>query len=132
MIIEKKLLPLQPFVIPVKGLKAGENDFLWKADGKFFEAFGNSEIQDADLDIRVHVVNEDFGIEADCSIDGTVTVLCDRCLGELEIPVSVEFSSEGVYDLNQDIYDEVCLSLPLTKVHPDGGCDEGTIRFLSK
>ena len=123
---------MQPFVIPVKGLKAGESDFLWKADGKFFEAFGNSEIRDADLEIRVHVTNEDFEIEAACGVEGTVTVLCDRCLGDLTLPVCVSFATEGVFDLTQDIYDEVCLSLPMTKVHPEGGCDEGTVRFLSK
>ena len=77
-----------------------------------------------------------------------MTVKCDRCLADLKIPVdiqvpfSVMFSSyaedaeEGVsdevilldgssseIDLGQIIYDYVNLSLPIKKVHPEGGCD---------
>ena len=123
---------MQPFVIPVKGLKAGESVFHWTAGREFFGTFGNSEIQDADLEVEARVLNEDFGIECECSVEGSVTVLCDRCLGELRLPVSVSFSVEGVYDLAQDIYDEVCVSLPMIKVHPEGECDGDTVKFLSK
>ena len=81
-------------------------------------------------------------------LTGDVTVKCDRCLADLKIPVdiqvpfSVMFSSyaedaeEGIsdevilldgssseIDLSQIIYDYVNLSLPIKKVHPDGGCD---------
>lgn len=123
---------MQPFVIPVKGLKDGVNEFHWHADGEFFGTFGNSDIRDADLNIDVSVSNLDFEIEGECRVEGTVTVLCDRCLGELLIPVDLSFEVEGTFDLNQDIYDEVCLSLPIVKVHPEGECDEETVKYLSK
>ena len=123
---------MQPFVIPVKGLKDGVNEFHWHADREFFESFGNSEIRDADLDIGVSVANSGFEIEGECRVEGTVKVLCDRCLGELILPVDLAFEVEGTFDLNQDIYDEVCLSLPIVKVHPDGECDSETVKYLSK
>ena len=132
MILRKKLLPLQPFVISFKGLKAGVNEFHWHADGEFFESFGNPDIRDANLEIEVKVTNEDWEIGAEVWIHGTVTVLCCRCLGDLDLPVDVSFETSGVQDLSQDIYDEVCVSLPMTWVHEDGGCDEDTVRFLSK
>ena len=123
---------MQPFIIPVKGLKAGSSEFHWHAGGEFFGSFGNPDILDADLAVEVSVVCDGPGIEASCRIEGTVTVPCDRCLAPLVLPVSVSFETEDTYDLNQDIYDEVCLSLPIIRVHPEGGCDEDTLKYLSK
>ena len=123
---------MQPFVISVKGLKPGRSHLDWHADGQFFASFENSEIKDADLDIAVDIDNDEFEIAVECRIQGTVTVICDRCLEDLVLPVSTSFEEDETLDLNQDIYDFVCLSLPMRKVHPDGECNEETLRYLSK
>lgn len=104
----------------------------WHADGQFFASFENSEIKDADLDIAVDIDNDEFEIAVECGIQGTVTVICDRCLEDLVLPVSTSFVEDETLDLNQDIYDFVCLSLPMRRVHPDGECNEETLRYLSK
>lgn len=130
--LENFLLPLQPFVISVKGLKPGRSHLDWHADGQFFASFENSEIKDADLDIAVDIDNDEFEIAVECRIQGTVTVICDRCLEDLVLPVSTSFEEDETLDLNQDIYDFVCLSLPMRRVHPDGECNEETLRYLSK
>lgn len=104
----------------------------WHADGQFFASFENSEIKDADLDIAVDIDNDEFEIAVECRIQGTVTVICDRCLEDLVLPVSTSFEEDETLDLNQDIYDFVCLSLPMRRVHPDGECNEETLRYLSK
>lgn len=132
MIISKKSLTLQPFVIPVKGLKDGRTDFDWHADGEFFGSFENSEIQDANLQVKVSVMNNGDSIESHCEIEGTVTVICDRCLSDLVIPVSVFFDEDDTLDLSQDIYDYVCTSLPIQRVHNEGECDPETIKYLNK
>jgi len=123
---------LQPFVLSLKDLKTGTNEFHWHVDGEFFATFGNPDIQDADLEAEVEVLYEGWNIEVKVQVEGTVTVLCDRCLGELKLPVSLSFETDEVETLSQDFYDEVCLSLPMSKVHEDGGCDEETVRYLSK
>lgn len=123
---------MQPFVISVKGLKPGRSHLDWHADGQFFASFENSEIKDADLDIAVDIDNDEFEIAVECRIQGTVTVICDRCLEDLVLPVSTSFEEDETLDLNQDIYDFVCLSLPMRRVHPDGECNEETLRYLSK
>ena len=123
---------MQPFVISVKGLKPGRSHLDWHADGQFFASFENSEIKDADLDIAVDIDNDEFEIAVECRIQGTVTVICDRCLEDLVLPVSTSFEEDETLDLNQDIYDFVCLSLPMHRVHPDGECNEETLRYLSK
>lgn len=154
MIIEKKFLPLQPFVVPINGLTQGGTEFDWRADGTFFGKFDNSEILDAELSIGVHVEKAARYIGVDCSVRGTVRVVCDRCLEDLTLPVdtafklSVKFGEENgtadagdreivmipegmaELDLSQFIYDYVCTSLPMRRVHPDGECNPDTLKYL--
>lgn len=128
---------MQPFVIRLTGLKSGVTVYDWQAGQEFFETFGNADILDADISVEVEVNNHGLTIDAECSINGSVTVACDRCLGDLVLPVETSFSESyspegGELDLSQDIYDYVCISLPLQRVHPDGECDQETTRYLSK
>ncbi|MCQ2177607.1 MAG: hypothetical protein MJY42_01820 [Bacteroidales bacterium] len=123
---------MQPFVIPVKGLKDGASHFDWHADGEFFGTFENSEILDADLEISVDVNNLGTSIETECRIDGTVVVVCDRCLENLTLEVHTSFQEDEELDLSQDIYDYTCLSLPMQRVHEEGECNPETIRFLNR
>ena len=145
------------FIIPLNGLAAGENSFSWHADKEFFEAFENTEILDADLDISVTVVKSGRYVGVDCAIDGTVTVSCDRCLEDLQMPIgtdimlSVKFGDEessedhqegereilfvpegdAELDLSQIIYDYVCLALPMQRYHEEGECNPDAVRYLA-
>ena len=107
--------------------------------------------------VRVLVEKSGRYVGVDLDIEGTVVVACDRCLGELELPVSVHpaFSvkfgeapedessatdgdreivflpeSDTDMDLSQIVYDYVCISLPMSRVHPEGECDPGTVKYL--
>jgi uncharacterized metal-binding protein YceD (DUF177 family) len=33
-------------------------------------------------------------------------------------------------ELSQVVYDYVCTSLPMLRVHPDGECDPATVKYL--
>ncbi len=144
--------------LPLNGIPAGKSEFAWKADKKFFESYGNTEILDADLHVEAVVEKSGRYIGVDCQIEGSVTTLCDRCLEELQLPVSetvllsVKFGSEpgesdmmegdreivyldasdAVLDMAQIIYDYTCLALPLHRVHPDGECNADTVRYLGQ
>ena len=137
------------FIIPLNGLTAGENHFFWQAGKEFFDSFENSEILDAHLDTDVRVEKSGRYIGVDCDVRGEITVECDRCLDELVMPIDVEImlsvkygneeSSEDPHegerevifipetdaemDLSQIIYDYVCLSLPMQRVHEPGECN---------
>ncbi|MBO6168611.1 MAG: DUF177 domain-containing protein [Bacteroidales bacterium] len=128
---------MQPFIVKLNGLASGRTLFDWKADGKFFEQFGNPDILSADVKVAVALINHGATVDVECSISGTVTVPCDRCLDDLELEVDTGFSEvytpEGSdLDLSQDVYDYVCTALPLQRVHPEGECNPETIKFLSK
>ena len=146
------------FIIPLNGLAAGESRFSWYAGKEFFEGFDNTEILAADLDIEVVAEKSGRYLGIDCEVDGKVTVECDRCLEDLDIPIgtdimlSVKYGSEensedhqegerevlfipqdeAELDLSQIIYDYVCLSLPMQRVHEDGGCNPETMRYYAE
>ena len=109
----------------------------WHAGAEFFETFGNVEILDADLEVTADVISRGLTVDAACTIAGSVTVACDRCLEDLVIPVEVSFEETytpegGELDLSQDVFDYVCTSLPLQRVHPEGECNQETTKYLSK
>lgn len=146
----------QDFVIPLNGLAQGRTVFHARADKEFFEEFENREIMEAGVDAEISVEKSGNLIDVDCLMDGTVTVACDRCLESLVLPVhasavfSVRFGSEmpesvssdegretimipensSDLDMSQAVYDYVCLSLPVRRVHAEGECNPDTVRYL--
>ena len=128
---------MQPFVVKLTSLAPGKNRFTWHAGAEFFETFGNVDILDADLEVTAQVVSHGLTAEAACGIAGTVTVACDRCLEDLVIPVETSFEEQYTpeddeLELSQDVYDYVCTSLPLQRVHPEAECNQETTKYLSK
>lgn len=127
-------------IIPLNGWAAGERKFRFMAGTEFFQMFGNQEILDANVDVEVRVIKEGSQkVEADVTLKGSVTVQCDRCLEPLEIPVDEnpqEVFKPGTveieWDLSQEVYDYICLAMPLQRVHPQGQCNPDTVRFLGR
>ena len=147
------------FVIPLNGLTPGRTEFRRKVGKEFFESFDNSEILDSDVDVLVTVEKSNRYLGVDVDLKGHVTVACDRCLEDLDLPVeaspkfSVKFGSvssaseedlrEGDreiimlpdshadLDLGQIVYDFINISLPMQRVHADGGCNPETLKFLN-
>lgn len=118
-------------------MKPGVSLHEWHADGKFFEDFGNSEILGANIQVNARISYRGVTADVSCEIRGSVTVACDRCLEDLELPVETSFEVSCIpdgaeLDLSQDVYDYVCISLPLKRVHPDQGCNQETVGFLSE
>ena len=131
---------MDSFIIPLNGWAAGERKFRFHADTEFFQKFDNTEILDADVNVEIRVTKEGMQkVEAVLHLQGTVTVPCNRCLEPVVIPVEANPSEvlapgeeEVDWDLSQAVYDYVCLSLPLQRVHPEGECNPDTVRFLSR
>jgi len=145
----------QDIVIPIKGLPLGESSFRFEIGEPFFQAFENSLIKDADCSVRVRVVRHQTLLDIVCEIVGFVVVECDRCLEDLTLKVDIDprltvgFGTVDVDDasveddvqvidhteselnLNQFVYDYICLGLPLVKVHPEGKCNPEMLRYLT-
>ena len=143
------------FIIPLNGLTTGQHEFDWTVGKEFFEGFDNSEILDAELDAFVRVEKSGRYLGIDCEVTGDVTVECDRCLDELDMPVDVEIrlsvkygmeenseepqpgerevvfipDTDADFDMSQIIYDYVCLSLPMQRTHADGECNPEAMKY---
>ena len=128
---------MQPFVVELRTLRTGTSEFSWKAGRQFFEDFGDSGILDADITVTAKVSNHGLTIGVKAAIAGSVTVPCDRCLDSLVIPVDTSFEEtytpeSGVLDISQEVYDFVLTSLPMVRVHPEGGCNSETTKYLKE
>ena len=145
----------QDIVIPIKGLPLGESSFRFEIGEPFFQAFENGQIKDADCSVKVSVVRHQTLLDIVCEIGGYVVVECDRCLEDLTLKVDVAphltvgfgtvdvedeaaeddiqvvDPSESELSLDQFVYDYICLSLPLVKVHPEGKCNPEMLRYIT-
>lgn len=142
------------FIIQIKGLQPGKHRYEFPVDGSFFKNFENSQVSDAQLDAVVELEKGSGWMNLNCHVKGSVVVECDRCLDDLELPVDFDASvavktavtdddpqddgfmiidpTEGELNLNQFIYDYVCINLPIQKVHPEGQCNPDMLKRLSE
>jgi len=131
--------------IPIKGLTQGEHSFVYLLDQCFFDQFGSQDIREAQIEAGLKLEKQSSWIRMDVALKGAVVRSCDRCLGDITIPVTynaplmVKFAkmvgeeesdeiiildpTASEVDLTQYLYDSVCISLPLQSLHPAGQCD---------
>lgn len=136
-----KVSSLTDYTIPFKGLKQGKHELEFEISDKFFSEFEGSEITKGNLTASVLLEKNSTFLKLDVHISGSAEVVCDRCLDTFYAPVDytgnlfVKFSereayeedddvlflppSESELDLKQYLFDWICLSLPVRRVHPD-------------
>lgn len=142
------------YVIPVKGLSQGKHYYEFSVDGDFFREFGNQYIKDASLDVEVELEKGGGWMNVHADIEGTVTMECDRCLDDVDVPidfhssVAVKFAKTDEHDVEDDqflimdpteaelnlsqfIYDYVCINLPVQIVHEEGECNPDMLNRLN-
>ncbi|MDR1864983.1 MAG: DUF177 domain-containing protein [Bacteroidales bacterium] len=132
-----------PYLIPFKGLSAGTHSFEWTVGKDFFAAYAASEINDADIRVKVTLGKHPQFLEVDIVMEGWAEVECDRCLHPLSVDIeteaklyarfdslSVKDDSEGddvvilshdenELDMTHYLYEYAHLALPIRRVHPD-------------
>jgi uncharacterized protein len=149
---------IKQFVIPFGGLKPGTHQFDYEIDDLFFDHFEYSEIKHGRLSVRVSMEKEEKLLVFQFSIDGEVTVHCDRCYEPFEIRITgketlIVKHGAGYYEENEDIqvipegethfdistfiYEYIHLLLPVRRVHPvdeEGNslCDPDIIKRIDQ
>jgi len=128
------------YKIPFRGLENGKHQYEFNIDNKFFEGFPEGDISKGNLIAKVELIKRSTGVESFFDVSGKVTLPCDRCLDDLEVPIefqgklffefgheSEEVSDELVMlspsdhylELDLYIYEYIILSLPIQKIHSD-------------
>jgi len=146
---------LKNFLIPFKGLSIGVHQYDWEIDKRFFEEIENSGVHDAELKVGLLFEKQERMFVLQFTINGNVTVKCDRCLDDLRYPVSIDqtvyikFGKEDMdeteeiiiipetdyqLDISRQIYEFIELSLPMQKVHEEdeSGNSECNAEMISK
>ena len=139
--------------VPLKSMPAGEKDYAFRLDKRFFENMECTDVRGADLDAALKVTHRNGVYEIDLRLSGEVTVACDRCLDDLQLPVDSDYHIVVKYgqEFKQDsdelleipegddclnvaymIYDTTMLARPMKPVHPLGKCNRAMSALLKK
>lgn len=145
-------------IIQFSGLKSGVYHYDFTLDNSFFSEYKNEKILDANIVFDVKLEKKERMLLFYFTFSGEVTTTCDRCLGEMRLPVEgeqslcVKFSdteqsddedviilpeNEYKIDLAQWMYEYVAVSIPMQCVHPDDAegnstCDPEMLKYLSE
>lgn len=137
---------LKQYQIDLKNLSpATTYKFDYLLDNDFFESVDGPEVRKGKVNVSLAVVRVSSAFELDFHIEGVVTVTCDRCLEELEIPIEtsnrliVTFGEtyaevsddriiiseeEGFINIAWYMYEFIALAIPMKHVHEAGDCNE--------
>jgi uncharacterized metal-binding protein YceD (DUF177 family) len=140
------------FKLPLKTLQHGEHEFNYVLGKQFFVNMESADIRDAALTANLLVNYRGDVYDLTFTIKGEVTLLCDRCLDEMQLPIDVSYhimvkygevyrdDSDELLEIpfNEDlnvaymIYDTVSLAVPIKHVHPQGKCNRQMSAVLKK
>lgn len=145
------------YVVSFGSLSSGEHEFEFQVKEDFFQRFENSVIEKGEVDVLVVVEKKDNMILFDFTMEGTITVPCDRCLEDIDLDIEgyneliakvgeeneelsenviVLSSKEYEIDLAQYIYEFITLMVPMRNVHEEDddnkGCDPEVLKELEK
>ncbi|MBQ2838659.1 MAG: DUF177 domain-containing protein [Muribaculaceae bacterium] len=141
------------FKLPLKSMPIGIHKFEYHLGQEFFTNKESSDIHDANLTVDLSVNHKSDIYDLTFNIKGEITLLCDRCLDEMQQPVDVEYhivvkygdeycdesdevleipENENYFNVADLIFDTVSLEIPIMHVHPDGECNEAMNEMLMK
>ena len=139
---------LETYKIDLKGLQQDETTFSYSLDDDFFKALDGAQLEHVSVSIRKMAGFFEFLFHT----EGTVTVTCDRCLDDMQQPISTEnrltvrlgdtysetddtvtvAEDEGILDTSWFIYEFIMLAIPIKHVHAPGGCNSAMTQKLNE
>lgn len=146
------------YVINFGSLTDDVHEFEFEIDDSFFEQYENSIVQKGTIDVLVTVEKKQNMLLLDFTMEGTITVQCDRCLEPLDLDLSsynelivkvgeeedqgsddviVLSSKEHELDVSQYLYEFITVAVPLRNVHDEdengnSTCNPEVIKEIEK
>ena len=131
------------YVVRLSGVDVGTHKYTMICGKAFFELTGLSEIEDGNIKVQIEMEKSATMLSLHFHFKGEITVLCDRCLDFLTLPVDftdflvvnlvsqIDESFENddniwqlhekayELDLTHFLYEAIELALPTQLIHPD-------------
>lgn len=146
------------YVVRFSELNEDTETFEYSLEETFFQLFTSSEWESGKIRAVVVIAKRADGITIDFKLNGSLTVICDRCLEpfphkvsanqtlfvkygqeeeELDDDIIVVSREENQVNLGRFMYEYLVLALPVRRVHPDlkngqSGCDPAMLEKLEK
>jgi len=141
------------YIIPLKSLRAGNHTFEYQLDNDYFTKIDSPEVRKGDIQAQVIVKKTGNAFELTFNLEGYVILSCDRCLDDMEQPLSCkeklcvklgkDFSDEdegvivpeeeGEINISWFLYEFIALSNnPLNNVHAPGKCNKAMSTKLTQ
>ena len=143
---------LEQFKIDLKRLTDEVTTFEYNLDNRFFAALDSSELRQGTLHVSVSIRKAIGFFELQFHSEGIVTVTCDRCLDDMDQPISTDnrlvvklgtayseeddviivSEDEGILDTSWLIYEFIMLAIPIKHVHAPGKCNPAMSKVLEE
>jgi uncharacterized metal-binding protein YceD (DUF177 family) len=143
---------LESFKIDLKDLKEPKTVLEYDLDNSYFEAINAPEVKKGVLKVVVSIRRTDIFFELLFNTEGTIQILCDRCLDEMDQNIKCEnrlvakygneYSEEddivtipeddGILDVAWFIYEFIALNIPIKHVHAPGKCNREMLELIEK
>ena len=144
---------LEQYKIDLKGLTESMTVVEYDLDDDFFAALDGSQLEHGALHVSVSIRKMTGFFDLQFHQEGTVTVTCDRCLDDMEQPITADNSltvrlgdtydddgddtvtieeREGILDLSWFIYEFIMLAIPIKHIHAPGKCNSAMTQKLSE
>lgn len=140
------------YKLQLASLPVGEHTFTYHLDKQFFANMEADDIRDAEVEVTLTLQHRRDAYDLTFHLLGTLTVPCDRCLDDLELPVDTSYhvvvkygddyrdedeymeipASETSLNVAYMVYDTAVLAIPMKHVHPLGKCNRAMTSLLKK
>jgi len=141
------------YKVELKNLSPGVHQYEYFLENKFFVDIDGDEVQKGKVKVNLTVKRTSMVFDMNFQLEGIVYVPCDRCLDDMELPVStqnklvVKFGKEyaeeseeiviipeeeGEINLAWFIYEFIALAIPMKHIHAPGKCNKTMSSKLKK
>ena len=141
------------YKVELKNLSPGVHEYEYFLENKFFVDIDGDEVQKGKVKVNLTVKRTSMVFDMNFQLGGIVYVPCDRCLDDMELPVStqnklvVKFGKEyaeeseeiviipeeeGEINLAWFIYEFIALAIPMKHIHAPGKCNKAMSSKLKK
>lgn len=141
------------FKLSLKSLPVGTHKMEYHLGKEFFSNMESADVRDADIAVSLTLDHRNDIYDLTFKFHGSVTVLCDRCLDEMDLPIDTEYhivvrygdsynddsdefleipDSENYLNVAYMLNDTVALAIPIKHVHPLGKCNRTMSALLKK